>query len=567
MAEMAYEPRPRTTARIDGKALFQRYGTLVEQRRLFEWDWQDCVNYMLPSCDDILGYRSPGQSRTEFIYDSSLMMPPQHLAASMMGAVTNSAVQWFKMSFRLQELNEIQYVAQWLEACTEIQLAAYNASNFYQAAHTYYLHLGVFGTAAMFVSARRGEVGLFLEFQTLQPGSYVIAENHMGRVDTLMRELWLTPRQAVQRFGEGVSAKTMEYLKNPQTQDRPERYLHAVYPRETRRAESPRNTDMRFVSCYAHYETQEVVQESGFPEFPFLVSRWETMGRTPYGFGPGHMALPDVRTANGLVQLNMEQLTLWARPPLKVIKEGVIGAISLQPYALNQMARGEDLTPLELTGRPDLVQINLADLRNTVNNIFFVNALQALPQPGETPQMTAFEVARRIEQMQRLMGPAFHRLLVEMLDPLADRAFGLLLRMGALPDPPIEVLYAAQQAQGQLDIEYEGPLARSQRGADYDAIAQGILLGGQVVEATGNPQIWDNVDLDAAFRHALEVGGMPRHLLLDARDVVLMRQARAQAQAQQMQAAEGRANLEAVGRVAPVIQAFQQQQQAVPVAA
>src|SRR5262249_53375348 len=150
-------------------------------------------------------------------------------------------------------------------------------------------------------------------------------------------------------------------------------------------------------------------------------------------------------------------------PPLKVMQEGVIGTISMDSYALNVVRQMDALQVLDVTGRPDLVQLDQADLRRAIDDCFFVNALQTLPPP-EAGNMTAYEVAQRIELMTRRMGPVFYRLLAEFLNPLEDRVFGIAWRAGALPPPPMEVLQAAQRAQGQLDVEYFGPLARSQRG-------------------------------------------------------------------------------------------------------
>ena len=78
---------------------------------------------------------------------------------------------------------------------------------------------------------------------------------------------------------------------------------------------------------------------------------------------------------------------------------------------------------------------------------------------NEGPQMTATEVQVRYELMQRLLGPTLGRLQSEFLNPIVERAFYSMLRGNALPPMP-EVL---QQIGGDLDIEYVGPLARSQK--------------------------------------------------------------------------------------------------------
>ena len=68
--------------------------------------------------------------------------------------------------------------------------------------------------------------GTNLHFKTLPTGSYVIAENANGFVDTLYRELWLTPRQAVQMFEGQVSVDMADQADKASTQDTPRKFLH-----------------------------------------------------------------------------------------------------------------------------------------------------------------------------------------------------------------------------------------------------------------------------------------------------------------------------------------------------
>lgn len=550
-----------SSPRVMAQDLWSRYQVLCQQRLLFDNDYQNQVELLSPGSPDVIRTRLAGTSRTERLFDTTAVMASQTLAANIMGAVTNQAVEWERLRFRDDAVNDDQEVSQWLAACDDRMMTGYSASNFYQSAHTYYLNLANFGTAAMFVGRQRA-AELHLRFRTLSTGSYVIVENEVGVVDTLYRTIPLTPRQLVQAFGESkVSRKTREQARTTRQMDGPKDVLHCVFPREESQSGKAGNRFMRYASVYMECDTKEVIDESGYEEFPFLVSRWETLSDTPYGFGPGHIVLPDVRTLNTLRELHLQQLILWVQPPLKVMQEGVIGNISLAPLALNVVRQMDALQPMEIAGRPDLVAIDQAELRKSIRDIYFVDALSGLPPP-DAQQMTAYEVARRIEIMQRLMGPAFTRLLAEMLDPLADRVFGLLWRAGVLPPVPMQVIEAARRNRGQLDVEYEGPLARAQRGADVRAIQEVTAMTKDIAVASQQPQVWDLLDLDAMVRQVARVNGTPRHLVRDTFQVLRMRQARAQQQQALQQTEETRQNMNTIGRVAPVIQALQGQRAA-----
>lgn len=545
--------------------LWARWQQMLQQRLMYDSEWQDQIELILPGAPDITHQRTPGSQRTERLFDTTAITAAQTLAANMMGAVTNPALVWARYKFRQVELNDDQEVAQWLNACDEIQMAAYAASNFYQACHTFYLNLGVFGTAAMWTGTQYAvkrdlRLEAALRFQTLGTGTYGIAENADGKVDTLFRVLKLSPRQAMQLFEGQCSELIQRAATLPMVMDGPKDFLHCVYPRtDVWRGSRQDNKAMPWASVYLECDTRFVNDESGFEEFPFLVSRWETLGTAPWGFGPGHMALPDIRTINLLKELQLQQLMLWVQPPLKAMAEGVVGSISLAPLAVNYLTQMDNLQPLDLTGRPDLVQLHQQEIQKAIRDMFYADALNALP-PVDATQMTAFEVAHRIELMQRLMGPAFTRLLAEMLDPLADRVFGLLWRAGALPPVPRAVLLAAQQTGGQLDVEYEGPLARAQRGPEVKAISETLAVAAQVALQTQSLAVYDNLDTDAMLKEVAKANGTPRHLIRDTAYVTQVRTQRQQAQAQQQQAAQAEQQATTLSKMTPALQALQPQQ-------
>ena len=71
------------------------------------------------------------------------------------------------------------------------------------------------------------------------------------------------------------------------------------------------------------------------------------------------------------------------------------------------------------------------------------------------PQMTATEVIQRNEEKMRLLGPVLGRLQSELLKPMIDRCFAILLRNNQFAQAP-------EFLSGQdIEIEYVSPLAKS----------------------------------------------------------------------------------------------------------
>jgi hypothetical protein len=142
--------------------------------------------------------------------------------------------------------------------------------------------------------------------------------------------------------------------------------------------------------------------------------------------------------------------------------------------------------------------------------------------------MTATEVQVRYELMQRLLGPTLGRFQSEFLNPLIERSFGIMLRAGALRQPP-EIIQ-----ETKMDIEYVGPLARSQRMEEANAIDRLYQLAMNIAQI--DPAIMDNINHDEAIRMRAKLLGVPNSVLNGKDDVEEKREAQQAAAAQQQAA-------------------------------
>ena len=265
---------------IDVHDLLARQKCLADARRSWESHWQELAEFLLPGRADITGARTPGGKRTERQFDSVPMQAARGLAASLDGLLKPKTQRWFALRAVEDALNDDEDAKLWLrEAEDRLFRALYDPkARFLQRSAEVDLNLVVFGTGVMFIGERRSVDGLL--FQCLHLRDSFIAENAEGEIDTVFRRMRLTARQAAQKFGrEAVGAQTREALDRDEP-DRVFEFLQAVMPREDR---DPRRQDVRhmpFASIVVDVESEHVVGESGFREFPFVVPRWDT-GKEP----------------------------------------------------------------------------------------------------------------------------------------------------------------------------------------------------------------------------------------------------------------------------------------------
>ena len=130
--------------------------------------------------------------------------------------------------------------------------------------------------------------------------------------------------------------------------------------------------------------------------------------------------------------------------------------------------------------------------------------------------------------MQRLLGPTLGRFQSEFLNPLIERVFGIMLRGGGfLPAPEII------QDQ-QIDVDFVGPLARSQRMEEAVAVERLYQLAMNIGQV--DPAIMDNINHDVAIRTRANLLGVPKTVLRGEDEVEEIRQERAAAQQAQAEA-------------------------------
>ena len=499
----------------------KRLDKLEADRGTWESHWQEILDYVMPRKAEITFLRSRGEKRTEVLFDSTAITANNLLAASLQGTLTSPSLPWFSLKLRDDDANKVRDIQIWLEDTARRMYAVFNESNFNTEVHEMYLDLCSVGTSAIFVEeANEGFIQGGLHFNTLHIAEYFIQENSTGRVDTLYRKYKMTARQAVQEFGEdNVGTKIKEALKaKPDTQFN---FIHAVEPTaDYERATGKAKTKLPFHSCHVCFEDKMVVRTGGYNEFPYLVPRWSKATGEIFGRSPSYNALPDIKTLNKAVEIGLKAWAKAIDPPLLVTDDGVIGRVRMTPAGITVVRSDTAIKPLQIGSNWQITDLKENQLRTAIRQAYYSDQLQL----QEGPQMTATEVQVRYELMQRLLGPTLGRFQTEFLNPLIERVFGIMMRADALMPRP------EAMSGMNMDIEYVGPLARSQRMEEAIAVERLYQLAMQVVQV--DPTVMDVINHEQAIRMRATLLGVPKTVLRGEDEVAEIREQRAAAQQQ-----------------------------------
>jgi hypothetical protein len=154
----------------------------------------------------------------------------------------------------------------------------------------------------------------------------------------------------------------------------------------------------------------------------------------------------------------------------------------------------------------------------------------------------------------RLLGPVLGRLQSELLKPLIDRAFALILRKNLFKQAPDFL------SGRDIEIEYVSPLAKAQKSTELQSIMRAIEIMGSLSNVA---PVFDHINMDKLVRHLADIVGVPQKILKPQAELNAERE-QAQAQQQQMQQMQQLQQVaEAGGKIAPLAKALPEEARAV----
>lgn len=504
----------------DAEKLCKRFDSLKSRRANVEAHCEEVAQYVLPNRMGFSGPVTMGEKRMQKVFDATGIHANELLGAGLHGLATNPASKWFSIRVPGVQFEDNDAIKDWAADVTDALLAEMYGPNsdLTTAFNELYAELGAFGTAVMFIGET--DAGNLL-FQARALSECFIAENHEGKVDTLFRKFTMTARQMEQRWGfDKLSAKTQKLL----TSNKPDNVvdlLHCVYPRDDRVRGKKNKGNMPVASCYVERSEKHLLEESGFPEFPFAVPRWSKRPGEEYGTSPAMTALPDIKTLQEMDKTTLKAGQKAADPPLTIPDDGVVGPVRTVPGGFIYYRGDRVPAPLGAGGNLPITLEMMDERRNRIRTMFFADVLQFV----SNADMTATEVVQRTTERMRLLGPIIGRLESELLGPLINRVYYILARAKKLPPPPPEL------AGKDFSIEYVSPIAMAQKQIEANAFTQtmGVLM--PFAEATQSPAIFRRFKPDDVAKGVWEIfGGDPDW---QKNDDELKAEAEAEAQAAQ----------------------------------
>ena len=483
----------------------KRFDALKQARAPWVPAWKELAKYLAPTrgCFDGQTPNSGQKLDHKTLLDSSASLAVGVLGAGMMSGLTSPSRSWFDLALSPRGLKKLPGASAWLLDVKKGIESALAKSNVYSVLQQVYEEVSVFGTAAFLVE-EDPQGGIFC--RPFTAGEYMLDIDDKGRVNTFGREFFMTASQLAHAFGiENLPPQIQRELLEPNTATQ-HKVMHLIFPNPHADENRVDFTHFAFSSVY-FMQDGTLLRQGGYHEFPVVAARWETKNTSDiYGRGPGWKALGDVKMLQKMQKTKLVALDKSTNPPV-MVSAAVQGEVNLLPGGIT---RCNSLTDAAVKPayqvQPDVAALNAAmeEVRQIIRAQFFADVFVML-SAQDTPHLTATEVAERKQEKMLLLGPVLQRLKTELLDPLIERTYYILLRQGSILPAP-EILHGLE-----LHVDYISTIAQAQRSSALEPLAQGVAFAEKLTQAA--PELAAHVNYPRALSEGLESLGVDGILL------------------------------------------------------
>lgn len=513
--------------------------------------WQTIAELMYPERANFILKRTAGVEQHDGLYSSTGIQMRRDFGNKIGAMMRPRANDWFKVTAKPEELNDLDNVRFWCEDTTKgmRDIIYARKANFARAMQESDQDYGAFGNSVVYHAYNREGTGLTFRCCNLRDVSWRIDEE--GQVCEVHEKLTLSLGVLAKMFGaEALPREWRRELEDKKDNGNFSsktivRAVCRVGEYEYSPGEYP-NPDHEWASIYfaigCDDEEGDLGEEYYFTN-PYTVRRWMSVSDETYARSPCSAAfICDARTLNTTEAALLKGIEWKVAPPRWAVQSAVVGEFALRSDGVTMvdaeaMANSKEPFGTMDSGDPSYGMDYLHYKEIQGRQAWFDHILK-IPERGS---MTATEIVERIEMYTQEAAPIFEPMEADNAH-ICDAVFDRAMRKGAFYDVPEELQNA------DIDYVFETPLSlarEKKRAQEYQAMIEQTTIAMQV-----NPAAGDHIDWDAAERDAL--GGIVSQKWIKTKeDVAAAREQRAQAQEEEQAKSEAMDAAEIAGRANP----------------
>jgi hypothetical protein len=424
-------------------------------RNAHEGIWKDIRDNFEPDIGKALDEGTPSDRSADRSDTKILNSEPRTLlhrmAAGLQSGITNQSQQWFALNALDKNASQRASVKKWFSEVNETMSESMARGNLYTTLDRAYLHMPAFGQACFVVV--EGDSPGDIHNELVDTGDYWISENRRGRVDTLIRRIWISASKMAEEFGEGWIPENLRKAAAEGADKEEYEIYNLICPNDGRAEFADIPESRAFVSVYwipSRKQTNDgVLAVRAFDYNPIIAPRWSVSG-SAYGNGPGKIGLGD---AMQLQSMERDKLTIIAQDSMPAVMapasmkgnsilDGYPGGVAWYKDA-NDSAGAPVRRLYETRQSVSSVLEGINATERRLGRTFYADLFAMmlnLTAQSHARDMTAREVSELASEKVSLLGPILTRMNTDLLDALVEAYFFILFRAGSLPPPPQELV-------------------------------------------------------------------------------------------------------------------------------
>lgn len=536
-------------------------GQLLVERSSFLSHWDQLARFILPRRSRFFTTdRDRGNRRNNSIIDSTAGLAFRTLRSGMMAGFTSPSRPWFRLATYDPDLDRFEPVKEWLELVTDILGNMFMRSNLYTTLPTFYGDMGTFATGCFLIEEDFDTV--MRCYGPFPVGSFYLIADDRWNINGFMRDFQMTVRQIVEKFAMEPNDPTIRwdrvsgFVRQQFEAGTTESWIECsqcIIPNPNWDPKSPLSEKKKYLSVYWERGSQtgqnssemidsnKILEQKGYDKFRVITGRWEVTGEDIYGtYCPGMEALGDIMGLQTMERRGMQALEKSINPPMVAPSSLKNQKATILPgdITYDDSREGQAGFRPAYQINPNFQQLEMKqnEARTRIKEAGYYDLFRAISDL-EKSNVTAEEIRALKEEKLQDLGPMADRLNVEVLDPLIEIGFELLMKQGHIPPPPKEL-------RGRpIRPEYMSIMAAATKAQSVAGIERWIDDLAKIRELEPqDPGVLDKANFDEAIDRLGEDLSIPVGMVRDDDAVAKIRQGRQQQQAaaqkaQQMQAA------------------------------
>lgn len=426
---MAYTERVRE--------LVQQGDHLFASRQPLDRLWQETADNFYVERADFTTVRNIGEDFAGHLTTSYPMLARRELGNAFGSMLRPTEKQWFHIGLRRERMSNDE--RRWLERARDAQFRAmYEPPAMFSKATSLADHdYATFGQTVISVQLRKDRGGFLYRNWHLR--DVVWAEDENGNVTDPQRKWKPTARQLEKTFGkDNLHRDVQRMLSEDPFGTVNVRHIVAEaqdYEINGKTVAAPR------VSIFVDVDHETIIEEMPVFGRIYRIPRWWTLPGSQYAYSPATVAaLPDARLMQEITLTLLKAGQKYVDPPMLAVREAIRDDIDIGSGGLTWVDAeyderlGEVLRPISQDRGGMPIGLEMADrVQGLMAEAFFLNKLNMPPVGG--PEMTAFEVAQRIQEFIRNALPLFGPMESEYNAAIVEETFDVGLRAGLFGSP------------------------------------------------------------------------------------------------------------------------------------